>query len=694
MSKTYNAYLDGVLIASNLSAPDYTYLELNENVLYRVTFTQVLDGLESGHTEALDVRTLRLPITITYDLSGGTGTFPNQDSRRGSILVLHSARPTRTGHVFINWRGSNGVNYDPGQQIIGQDSITLTAQWVAQRVVSYNLDGGTGSFPTQTLVEGTTFTIPTNTPSKTHHTFRYWTFNGVQYQPGQEVVVGSTDITFTAFFEYTAPSYTLTYALNGGTGSYTNVTVVTGTEVTISSTAPTRSGYRFIHWKGSNGTNYAPGAKFALTSDVTITAQWVQTVTATYALNGGTGSFTNHSVDVGTEITLSMNIPTRTGYRFRHWTGSNGVNYAPGAKFQLNANLTLTAHWIQQFTLTFALNSGSGSFPSQTVDTGTVITLSATAPTRSGYRFTGWSGSNGTTYQVSGKVTMNSNITLTAQWVQRFTLTYALNGGSGSFTNTTVDKGASVTISSTAPTRSGYRFVQWNGSNGVNYSPGVSITMNANVTITAQWVQRFSMSYDLAGGSPSQATVTYDTGATHTFPTNVTYTKASNRFNWWTIGGTRAGATVVMNGNKSAVASWIALTQTKTVDVTAHTNANTVFRLTVTRTGISGAPNAMVSTFTCVLTIHRLDSWNGQAFWSNGGTYSIYLDGASKGSTTKNVDFTVTSSVRQMEIARWTVTKAHGARAALLGATFKFRYDPPANTAHTVKEGSVTFSNI
>lgn len=72
-------------------------------------------------------------------------------------------------------------------------------------------------------------------------------------------------------------------------------------------------------------------------------------------------------------------------------------------------------------------------------------------------------------------------------------LYYDANGGSGApSTQSGVDSGsgATLTISSTIPTRSGFTFNGWNTSSsgaGTNYSSGGSITLTSDVTLYAKW---------------------------------------------------------------------------------------------------------------------------------------------------------------------------------------------------------------
>jgi uncharacterized repeat protein (TIGR02543 family) len=67
------------------------------------------------------------------------------------------------------------------------------------------------------------------------------------------------------------------------------------------------------------------------------------------------------------------------------------------------------------------------------------------------------------------------------------TISYNSNGGTAAPASQTLAPGGSFTVGA-APTRTGYNFVNWAGSNGVTYTPGSSATVpSSNVTLTAVW---------------------------------------------------------------------------------------------------------------------------------------------------------------------------------------------------------------
>lgn len=236
------------------------------------------------------------------------------------------------------------------------------------------------------------------------------------------------------YHEYTVAalaSYSVKYSANGGSGAPSAQTKWYGSNLTLSSTVPTRMGYTFVKWNtkaDGSGTAYAAGANYTANAGVTLYAQWkANTYKVTPNANGGT-LHTNCKAltkTYGTALGLwpSNQNPSRTGYTFQSWnTKSNGSGtaYAAGAQYKTEAAATLYATWkANTYAVTFNANGGSGAPSAQTKTHGVALTLSSTRPTRTGYTFLGWNTAadgSGTSYSAGGTYGDNAAVTLYAQW--------------------------------------------------------------------------------------------------------------------------------------------------------------------------------------------------------------------------------------------------------------------------------------
>ncbi len=146
--------------------------------------------------------------------------------------------------------------------------------------------------------------------------------------------------------------WSVSYNANGGTGAPAAQTKTYGTNLTLSSTSPTRTGYTFLGWSTSSTATtatYAPGSTYSANSAATLYAVWkINTYTISYNANGGTGAPAAQTKTYGTNLTLSTTTPTRTNYNFKGWSTSSTATtatYSAGGTFTVNATTILYAVW-------------------------------------------------------------------------------------------------------------------------------------------------------------------------------------------------------------------------------------------------------------------------------------------------------------------------------------------------------------
>ena len=229
-------------------------------------------------------------------------------------------------------------------------------------------------------------------------------------------------------------TYTVTYDANGGSGAPGSQTKTHDTNLTLSNTKPTKTGYTFLGWstRSTGGVVYNAGGTYSANAGVTLYAVWqVNTYTITYNANGGSGAPGGQRYTYATSgsINLSSTKPTRTGYTFLGWSLSSsatGASYSAGQAWNRSnaSNYTLYAVWrVNTYTITYNANGGSGAPGSQsyTYATSGAINLSSTRPTRTNYSFLGWSTSSSATsasYSAGQAWNRNnaSNYTLYAVW--------------------------------------------------------------------------------------------------------------------------------------------------------------------------------------------------------------------------------------------------------------------------------------
>ncbi len=280
-------------------------------------------------------------------------------------------------------------------------------------------------------------------PKPTRAFYRFAGFtNGTLVFTGDETEAdinpdGSSSITIDAI--WTPEPYTITYNLNGGT-PVSNPTEYNIETETFTLNNPSRDGYTFAGWTGSNGTTAQASVSIVQgsTGDKTFTANWTPVnYSISYTLNGGSAT-NNTSYNIETN-TFTLNNPTRTGYTFVGWTGSNGTTAQTSVSIVKGStgNKTFTANWTPTpYTITYNLNGGSvsGNPTSYNIET---ATFTLKNPTKSNMTFAGWTGSNGSTKQTTVSITKGStgNKSYTASWAPVTTVNnYAYTGGMQSYT--------------------------------------------------------------------------------------------------------------------------------------------------------------------------------------------------------------------------------------------------------------------
>jgi len=166
-------------------------------------------------------------------------------------------------------------------------------------------------------------------------------------------------------------TYTVSYDANGGSGAPASQTKTKDVALTLSSTKPTRTGYKFLGWaasKTATSAQYQPGESYTANAAVTLYAVWKENdYTVSYDANGGTGAPAAQTKKHGTALTLSSTKPTRMGYTFLGWAASKtatSAQYQPGGSYTANAAVTLYAVWKENaptYATTLTVSSATAS---------------------------------------------------------------------------------------------------------------------------------------------------------------------------------------------------------------------------------------------------------------------------------------------------------------------------------------------
>ena len=144
-------------------------------------------------------------------------------------------------------------------------------------------------------------------------------------------------------------TYTILYNANGGSGAPTAQTKTYDTDLTLTTSTPTRSGYTFDGWNtksDGSGTNYSAGGKFTTNANTTLYAKWKQnTFTLRYNDNMGSGCSTKTKTITPGNKLGTLCRPTRSGYWYFNGWYYDGKKYTASTVFNGNSDITLVASW-------------------------------------------------------------------------------------------------------------------------------------------------------------------------------------------------------------------------------------------------------------------------------------------------------------------------------------------------------------
>ncbi|MCD8049378.1 MAG: InlB B-repeat-containing protein, partial [Clostridia bacterium] len=276
-------------------------------------------------------------------------------------------------------------------------------------------------------------------------------------------------------------TYTVSYDANDGTGAPADETLIlTGTHHTLSAAVPTHADVNdtavvFIGWSTAQDAHI-----YGANDDIpnVITSMTVTENTTLYAV-WGYDENTNGTADViegAHTFTYSWeNITSDNETEYVIANGSYTATLTPNAGYAI-ASVTVTMDGVD--ITSEAYNAETGK-----------ITIAS----------------------VTGEV----KITAEAELI-RYSVAYDANGGKGEMTdeNSPYGYGETATVLENTFTRSSYKFDGWNTAadgSGISYSAGDELTVNADVTLCAQWKRTGSGGGGGGSTTITQYTVTFNT---------------------------------------------------------------------------------------------------------------------------------------------------------------------------------------
>lgn len=446
--------------------------------------------------------------------------------------------------------------------------------------------------------------------------------------------------TFTWSIPIDTRTYTVSYNANGGSGAPSSQTKTYGSNLTLSSTKPTRTGYTFAGWatSSSGSVAYQPGGTYSNNASVTLYAKW---------------DVNYYYLDVNGRLdgTDSGNI---SGYGTFDLMGQNDINdyytqLAYGTTYSITDIKATTGHTYE------GVQSGSLS---GTITGATSVRLQFKTNTYTNYcqcwtwGYKNGEGNNGdkTAFHIgdtSWTATYGTNVSWTADKAKTAPNGFTMRNSIGSSSHSSSWTGYNLPYAFTQPAKNCYAEYDYDP---ISYS--ITYTMNGGTNNSS---------------NPSSYNVLY--GVTFANPTRSGYD-----FKGWTIGGTAVtGINVGQNasfssaddlynkcknrttGNKTVVANWL---ETKPSNVKINTiNVTGPFTIDLawSATGVN------ISNYTVYYRVQGTSTWSSKNCGTSTTTtldvaeettYEFFVRATNPGGTGDSSTSTATTPADQAKIRR------------------------------------------
>lgn len=314
-------------------------------------------------------------------------------------------------------------------------------------------------------------------------------------------------------FSYTYNS--TTYYLNPSSSTWSVNTSSSYTATYDSSSRLRMNSYYLRYysssWRGTTSSSNASTIDLYKLEETTSTGNYK----VTFNPNGGSGGMAEQYFTTSSQ-NLSANQFTRNNYKFVGWstTPIGSVTYTDGQRVRITADTTLYAVWVENLTITYNANGGTGTMEPQEVSKGIAVTLSVNQFTHDTLSFAGWATSpNGDiSYYNNSSYTPTRSVTLYAVWRLSHNVTFDANGGTGTMATQAFVSGVPQNLKANTFTYYGKTFTGWSTTrNGaVEYGNGVSFSTTQDITLYAQWTTTtYTLTYNARGGSGAPAQQTW-----------------------------------------------------------------------------------------------------------------------------------------------------------------------------------------
>ena len=503
----------------------------------------------------------KLP-TVTYNGNGGSWTYYIDDVRQetttqiqwdqpGNTVYVEMWQPQRQGYDFDGWMDAavNGNPVAEGSALVLNQDYVLYAKWLKNIQITYNANGGTfngydsdrgetSSIHYRNARGGDTYNLDGWQPEREGYRFLGWTLDA-QNKDSENAALCGRSLTFAAdagdvtLYAVWAQQIGITYHGQGGVWNIDDDVVTYRTDWQNSGRVyyvrfemPYREGYSFNGWVDAQGAA-ANDRELTLArgTEYDFYATWTKLISLTYNANGGAfdgwysdESSSEHYRNTWTEQEYRLENwrPQREGYLFLGWTtdaahkddGTAALCSDTLTLHESDDNIVFYAVWSPAPVVTYDANGGAWDWTEDTTYSEAYepgeYHFYMSSPEREGYEFLGWSEDpEAVEGEYDFDYTVTGDVTFYAIWDELAVVTYDADGGTFPDNNEVITwyarPGSILFVGQEIeePSREGYRFLGWNY-NGMHAG---KIRVTGDITLTAEWEQLFTLTFDCNGGT-------------------------------------------------------------------------------------------------------------------------------------------------------------------------------------------------
>ena len=246
---------------------------------------------------------------------------------RAGEKLLDIQIPEYEGYQFMGWYDNAAYEGDPIDldTYVLSGGVEMHAKWAKMVDVRYDRNDGSKELYAETtgLVGYAPVTVP-DAPERKYYTFSGWYRNPAAtdaFDMEKDTVEGN----LTLYAGWTANTYQITYDLAGGTVETENPSTYTTEEEFQLNYAPTREGYTFAGWTGTDLDEAAMEVSVGTGNggDRAYTATWTPITYSIEYKNAYQNSEKNPATYNIESEEIVLEQPSRTKFNFDGWTGTD-----------------------------------------------------------------------------------------------------------------------------------------------------------------------------------------------------------------------------------------------------------------------------------------------------------------------------------------------------------------------------------